>query len=113
MTSIYYMLEGSDFSALHRLKQDEQWHFYSGAPLTLHCIAPDGRASTLVLGPDAPFQTTVKAGTFFGATVAGEYALVGCTVAPGFDYADFELPSRETLLQKYPEHDALIRQLTR
>lgn len=113
LTSIHYLLEGSDFSALHRLKQDEQWHFYTGAPLTLHSIGREGTAAAQTLGPEGPFQATVRAGDLFGASVSGEYALVGCTVAPGFDYADFELPPRETLLLAYPQHRELILRLTR
>jgi predicted cupin superfamily sugar epimerase len=113
MTSIYYLLEGNDVSALHRLKQDEQWHFYCGDPLTLHIIHPDGTASQTTLRAEGPFQTTVKAGHLFGATVEGDYALIGCTVAPGFEYADFELPSRAGLLNDYPEHRNLILRLTR
>jgi predicted cupin superfamily sugar epimerase len=113
LTSIHYLLEGGDFSALHRLKQDEQWHFYTGAPLTLHIIGPEGMSAAQMLGPGGPFQATVSAGDLFGASVSGEYALVGCTVAPGFDYADFELPPRETLLRAYPQHGELILRLTR
>jgi len=113
MTSIYYLLESSDFSALHRLKQDEQWHFYAGDPLTLYVIHPGGTVSETTLSAEGPFQATVKAGHLFGATVDGDFALVGCTVAPGFDYADFELPSRASLLKDYPEHRNLILRLTR
>jgi len=113
MTSIYYLLEGGDFSALHRLKQDEQWNFYAGDPITVHIIHADGSASDFTLGPEGPFQAVVKASNLFGATIAGDYALVGCSVAPGFDYADFELPSRIELLETYPQHDALILTLTR
>jgi predicted cupin superfamily sugar epimerase len=113
MTSIYYLLEGNDFSALHRLKQEEQWHFYSGDPLTLHIIHPDGTASDSALCAEGPFQATIKAGHLFGATVDGAYALAGCTVVPGFEYADFELPSRAELLDAYPEHGELILRLTR
>ncbi len=113
MTSIYYLLESGDFSAFHRLRQDEQWHFYSGGALTLHRIAPDGAASTITLGPEGPFQTTIKAGHWFGATTEGPYALVGCTVAPGFDYADFDMPTRDRLIKAYPQHEMLIRNLTR
>ena len=113
MTSIYYLLEGSDFSALHRLKQDEQWHFYSGSPLTVHVIRPDGTAAHTTIRSAGPFQMTVRAGELFGATVKGDYALIGCTVVPGFDYSDFELPDRRSLLEAYPEHRRLIRRLTR
>jgi predicted cupin superfamily sugar epimerase len=113
MTSIYYLLDGSDFSAFHRLKQDEQWHFYAGAPLTVHVIHCDGTSSHTTLSSAGPFQMTVRAGDLFGTTVNGDYALVGCTVAPGFDYAEFELPARGSLLEIYPEHKNLILQLTR
>jgi predicted cupin superfamily sugar epimerase len=113
MTSIYYLLEGSDFSALHRLQQDEQWHFYAGQPLTVHVIHGDGTSTNTTLRTTGPFQMTVCAGELFGATVDGDYALVGCTVAPGFDYSDFELPTRASLLMAYPEHEHLILQLTR
>lgn len=113
MTSILYLLEGRDFSALHRLKQDEQWHFYSGDPITLHTIRPDGSLLETTLCSAGPFQTTVPAGHLFGATVEGDYALVGCTVAPGFEYKDLELPDRAGLLAAYPEYRDLIRQLTR
>lgn len=113
MTSIYYLLEGTDFSALHRLKSDEQWHFYAGDPLTLHSIHPDGTTAETTLSTEGPFQTTVGAGHFFGATVDGDFALVGCTVAPGFRYSEFELAPRSNLLKTYPEHRALIIKLTR
>ncbi|VGO21532.1 cupin domain-containing protein [Pontiella sulfatireligans] len=113
MTSIHYLLEAGDFSALHRLKQDEQWHFYSGEPLMLHMISPDGALSATKLGPQGPFQATVPAGHLFGASVETAYALVGCTVAPGFDFSDFEMPSRASLLADFPEHELLIRRLTR
>ena len=113
MTSIYYLLERGDFSALHRLKSDEQWHFYAGDPLTLHVIRPDGAASETTLCAEGAFQATVKAGHLFGATVSGDYALVGCSVAPGFEYTEFELPCRTELLATYPKLRALIKKLTR
>ena len=113
MTSIYYLLESGDFSALHRLRQDETWHFYAGDPLTLSIIHPDGTASETVLCAEGPFQFTVKAGHLFGAMVNGDYALAGCTVAPGFEYSDLELPGRDVLHEAYPAHGSLIRRLTR
>ncbi len=114
LTSIYYLLEQGDFSALHRLKQDEQWHFYAGSPITIHEIdAERGAGKTTTLSAEGPFQYTVKAGCFFGATVSEGFALVGCSVAPGFDFADFELPSRAELLRRFPQHEALILKLTR
>ena len=118
-TAIYYLLEQDDFSALHRIHQDEVWHFHDGAALTLHLIAPSGEASSLHLGrrPDLGQlpQAVVPAGYLFAAAVdePNAYSLCGCTVAPGFDFADFEMPPRAELLQLYPEHRALIERLTR
>src|SRR5262245_56491161 len=118
-TAIYFLLEGTDFSALHRLKQDEVWHFYDGSPLTVHVIDPAGEYAAIKLGrrPEAGecFQAVVEAGCWFGASVGGPgfYALVCCTVAPGFGFADFEMPSRDRLLALYPQHEGIITQLTR
>ena len=87
-TSIYFLLAGDDFSALHRLRQDEVWHFYDGSPITIHVISPAGDYSAIKLGRDphagAEPQAVVRAGDFFGATVddPGSYALAGCTVEP-------------------------------
>jgi predicted cupin superfamily sugar epimerase len=118
-TAIYFLLVGDDFSALHRIKQDEVWHFYDGSPLTVHVLDPEGGYSTLKLGRDlrkgeTP-QGVVKAGCYFGATVDDpqSFALAGCTVAPGFDFADFEMPVRDELCRLYPQHRALIERLTR
>lgn len=118
-TMIYYLLEGHDYSALHRIRQDEGWHFYDGAPLTLHLIDPGGVYSTIRLGrdPDAGEQpqALAPAGWLFAATVNDplSYSLVGCTVAPGFEFADFEMPPRIELTDRYPQHTALIERLTR
>ena len=117
-TQIYYLLGSDEYSAFHRVQQDETWHFYEGSPLTLYTLAPDGTYAQVCLGrtfPDEQFQFTVPAGTYFAAEVAdgGSYALVGCTVAPGFEFADFEAPSRADLVAQFPEHEATIRLLTR
>ena len=117
-TQIYYLLPGDDISAFHRVRQDETWHFYEGDPLTLHTLDAEGTYARQRLGrafPDAHFQLTVPAGVLFAATVEapGAFALVGCTVAPGFEFADFEAPPRADLLAQYPEHAAVIRRLTR
>lgn len=117
-TSIYFLLEQGDFSALHRIKSDELWYFHSGCAVLIHLITADGSYQTLLLGPDAAageqFQAMVPAGCWFGAELKEEgFALVGCTVAPGFDFADFELGKREALLLRYPEHAGLVRRLTR
>lgn len=118
-TSIYYLLGPGDFSALHRIRQDEIWHFYDGSPLVVEVIHPDGAAEQLNLGRDVTAgelpMGVVPAGSWFGARVATDdgYSLVGCTVAPGFDFEDFEMPPRDELLDKYPQHHELIERLTR
>jgi hypothetical protein len=118
-TTIYFLLEGCDFSALHRLRSDETWHFYCGATLELHSIEPNGSCRTIHLGsrPERgeTFQATIPAGAWFGATVAdpGSYALLGCTVAPGFDFADFELAARSDLCRRFPRLRNFITRLTR
>ena len=117
-TAIYFLLSGTDFSALHTIKQDEVWHFYDGANLTIHMIDPDGHYSSVTLGRDLGRSQVpmaiVKAGWLFGATVEpGAYALVGCTVAPSFDFEDFDMPSRATLLERYPQHRELVERLSR
>jgi uncharacterized protein len=116
-TMIYYLLESGDFSALHRIHQDEGWHFYDGSPLTLHLISPDGAYSTRRLGRGDGLepQALAPAGWYFAATVDGpaSYSLVGCTVAPGFDFADFEMPPRAELCRLYPQLSEVIERLTR
>lgn len=112
LTSIYYLLEAPDFSALHRLQSDEQWHFYSGSPITIHELGPEGNLIETELGNGA-FQHTVKAGTLFAATVDEGYALVGCSVAPGFDFAEFEMPNRKELLMEFPNQYEFIVRLSR
>jgi predicted cupin superfamily sugar epimerase len=113
LTAIHYLLEEGDFSAIHRLQQDEQWNFYCGSPISIHEINAAGLHHCTVLGPVGPFQHTVPAGKWFGAVVEHGYALVGCTVAPGFDFSGFEMPERKALLEMFPQHEALIRNLTR
>lgn len=118
-TAIYFLLAGEDFSALHRLASDEVWHFYTGGSLLVHSIDPAGKCKTARLGPNPEtgdqFQYVVPAGCWFGSSLVDpdSYALVGCTVAPGFDFADFELARRAELCACHPRHRALIEQLTR
>jgi uncharacterized protein len=111
--AIYFLLDGGDFSAFHRIAADELWHFYAGSTLIVHVIDPEGHASELSLGEE--FQGVVKAGCWFGARVKDPmgFALVGCTVAPGFAFADFELAKRADLVRAYPAHRELIEALTR
>lgn len=117
-TAIYFLLQRGEISALHRIAGDELWHFYAGSSLTVHVIDPAGAYRPLPLGSDAAagdaFQLLVPAGCWFGAEVSGEgdYSLVGCTVSPGFDFADFELGRCGELCTRYPAHASLIRRLT-
>ena len=93
-SAIYFLLNSESFSALHRLKSDEQWHFHSCSPLTVHVIHPNGSYAPVKLGPDLvkgeTFQAVVPHGYWFGATVdtPDSYAVVGCSITPGFDFAD-------------------------
>ena len=117
-TAIYFLLESGDFSSFHRIKCDEIWHYYAGSAVIIHILTPDGKNSSLQLGPDCgtgqQFQAVIPAGCWFGAEPAGEgFSLVGCTVSPGFDFADFELADRKLLLKYYPDHTELIQRLTR
>ena len=117
-TSIYYLLQKGDFSAFHRICSDEGWHFYGGSPLHLHIIY-NGRYRRVVIGAEVSdghyLQYTVPAGAWFASepSEGGEYSLVGCTVSPGFDFADFEMAGREVLTQEFPEQASLIERLTR
>lgn len=118
-TAIYFLLEKGTVSALHRIKSDELWHFYAGARLTIHVITPEGDYWSLLLGADLPggdsFQAVVPAGCWFGTELSGEgdFSLVGCTVAPGFDFADFALGTRAELQQQFPAHTEIIQRLTK
>lgn len=118
-TAIYFLLEGKNFSAFHRLRSDEMWHFYAGSSLEVHVIDAEGNCSTILLGADPEagqtLQAMVPAGCWFASHVADwqSWALVGCTVAPGFDFADFEMAKREELLREYPQHREVIQKLTR
>lgn len=118
-TGIYFLLTSETFSAFHRIKQDEMWHFYQGSPLLLHTLSPSGEYRCIEIGADVMNgqnpQYVVEAGTWFGATVKNpdDYSLVGCTVSPGFDFRDFELAARDKLTSLFPEHSKTIAALTR
>jgi uncharacterized protein len=117
-TSIYYLLDGTQFSAFHRLKSDEIWHFYIGSSITLYIINKMENLSEVKLGSNIEkgelFQIQVRAESWFAATVndISSYALIGCTVSPGFDYLDFELGDRKKLIERYPQHKSIIEKLT-
>ena len=116
-TAIYFLLEHPAFSAFHRLKADEIWHFYDGSALLIHIIDSRGGYRRIRLGGRSAtraFQAVIKAGDWFAAEVAdrGSFTLVGCTVAPGFTFPDFELADRSELCRRHPGHRALISRLT-
>jgi predicted cupin superfamily sugar epimerase len=118
-TAIYFLLEQGDFSAFHRIQSDECWHFYAGGRLDIYVIHVNGTSQTIRLGNDIrndeTFQFVVPAGSWFAAEPAKEtaFSFVGCTVAPGFDFKDFEIAKTEDLIPQYPQHAELIRRLTR
>ncbi len=118
-TSIYFLLTSENFSAFHRIKQDEIWHFYGGSSLSVHVIDADGTYTEHNVGMnfdngEQP-QLVVPAGCWFASSVPKKdsYAFVGCTVAPGFDFDDFELADRNTLQEEHPLHKDIIHRLTR
>jgi predicted cupin superfamily sugar epimerase len=117
-TAIYFLLPAGAFSALHRVRSDEVWHHYDGDPVELHTIDDSGAHHAAILGDDvaggALPQRVVPAGVWQAAVPVGvRFALCGCTVAPGFDFADFEMPPRPELLRLFPQHAALVTRLTR
>jgi len=118
-TAIYFLLTSNIFSAFHCINQDEVWHFYKGSPIKLHIISSKGIYSNVIIGSDLlngqlP-QYVVAAKDWFAAEVINHesYALVGCTVAPGFDFNDFKLASRTELISKFPQHEQIITKFTR
>ncbi|MBX2841079.1 MAG: cupin domain-containing protein [Flammeovirgaceae bacterium] len=117
-TAIYFLLKGDEFSAFHRIASDEIWHFYAGTSVSIHMILPDGKLQIVSVGPNIEdgenFQGVIPAGAWFGAKVnePNSYTLVGCTVAPGFDFADFELAKESELLELFPQHTALIKEMS-
>jgi len=118
-TAIYFLLQQGNFSAFHRIKSDECWHFYAGETLLVYVIDSNGELIVTKLGSNIAagetFQYVVPAGCWFASAPAdgSSYCFVGCTVSPGFDFADFELAEREALIAGYPKHEAIITQLTR
>ncbi|GGF28055.1 cupin domain-containing protein [Echinicola rosea] len=118
-TGIYFLLTSDTFSAFHRIRQDEAWHFYLGSPLRLHSLSEKAGHEEFVIGADLldgqiP-QLVVPADHWFAAEVMAEdgFALVGCTVSPGFDFRDFELADQNKLTATFPDHAALVAKFTR
>jgi predicted cupin superfamily sugar epimerase len=118
-TGIYFLLTKENFSAFHRIKSDEMWHFYDGDGLVIHEVTEKGTYIEHKLGlnieeGEQP-QLVIQANSWFASEVkpSGEWCLVGCTVSPGFDFQDFELAERKSLVKEFPDHDELITRLTR
>jgi len=122
-TAIYYLLCDGAYSAWHRIDADEVWHFYAGGPLDIHVIDEAGVLATHTLGDalrqdGVAYQAVVPAGCWFAAECVGSanedagFALVGCTVAPGFEFSSFELADTAGLVARYPVHAALLRRLS-
>lgn len=118
-TAIYFLLEQGNFSAFHKIKSDECWHFYAGQPLLVHAIDHSGKLTTTLLGNNITegevFQYVVPAGCWFASEPHPDslFSFVGCTVAPGFSFEDFELAEAEKLCEIYPQHKNLIKRLCR
>lgn len=118
-TSIYYLLQQGDFSAFHRIKSDEGWHFYAGGPLLIHCLGGESGYQCLRLGSKLDegnsFQLVVPAGVWFASEPAPgtAFTLTGCTVSPGFDFRDFEMAGKESLGRRFPDHKEVIGRLCR
>ncbi|WP_353778939.1 cupin domain-containing protein [Winogradskyella sp. 3972H.M.0a.05] len=117
-TCIYFLLTSDTFSAFHKINQDEIWHFYDGAPITLHIISEEGVHSKHIIGKDLENgevpQLVVPGNHWFAANIElpDSYALVGCTVSPGFSFEDFQLPKRAELIAKFPQHSDVITKLS-
>lgn len=116
-TSIYYLLEGEDFSGFHRLASDELWYFHKGAPLHIHVIDEQGTHTTIELSdsPTGSLQAVITPNTWFAAEIPSRngFSLVSCAVAPGFDFAEFEMAQKEKLTGQYPQHQTLLERLCR
>ncbi|MCU0343414.1 MAG: cupin domain-containing protein [Ignavibacterium sp.] len=117
-TSIYFLLEGLQISKFHRLNSDELWHFYDGSSVKIYVIDEKGKLTEIILGKKTDsgevFQTVIKKNNWFASEVMNKrsFALIGCTVSPGFDFSDFELAKRDNLFEKYPKHKELIFRFT-
>ena len=118
-TAIYFLITANNCSKFHKIKSDETWHFYEGNPLNIYVLnSDDQRLDHFLLGRDIEngqqFQLTIPKNHWFGASLAVErgYALVGCTVAPGFDFTDFEMAGQQALITAFPRHQTIIEMLT-
>lgn len=118
-TCIYFLLTSKEFSAFHRLRNDEIWHFYEGSSTRLHFISKEGKHDIHIIGNDIKNgerpQVVVPGGTWFSAEVISQesHSLVGCTMSPGFSFKDFEIKGKGDLITLFPNNKDIIRRLTR
>jgi uncharacterized protein len=118
-TAIYYLLTPDTFSAMHRLRGDEMFHFYLGDAVEMLQLKADGTGAVILLGQDISagmlLQHTVPGGLWQGSRLraGGKYALLGTTMAPGFEYEDYETGRRQELSAQYPQYSTMIAALTR
>jgi predicted cupin superfamily sugar epimerase len=117
LTSIFFLLTNGSFSAFHRIGSDELWYYHEGAACAIHILQQDGGYRRIDLGMDVTENeslfATVKAGDWFASESKGDYSLVSCAVAPGFEFSDFEMADRNKLLLAFPSEAELILRLTR
>lgn len=117
-TAIYYLLTPDTKSILHKLPSDEIYHFYLGDPVQMLQLYPNGNSHVIFLGSEIMSgqrpQVTVPAGVWQGSSLVecGNFALMGTTVAPGFDFDDFEVGNKDELIKSFSQHKGLIEDLT-
>ncbi|HEY4327157.1 MAG TPA: cupin domain-containing protein [Mucilaginibacter sp.] len=116
-TSIYYLLEGVDYSGFHRLLSDEIWYFHKGVPLLIHSIDDNGRYSAIELSDSTSgnLSVVIPGGAWFAAEIPSKsgFTLASCAVAPGFDFSEFEMAKKEELTEIYPQHTGILNRLCR
>jgi len=115
-TSIYFLLEGKQFSAFHLLESDELWHFYDGCDVIIYIISNKGKLSKRKIGrgENCNFQITIEKNSWFAAELADNksFALVGCTVSPGFEFEDIVIGKRAELIKQFPKYERVIKKFT-
>jgi predicted cupin superfamily sugar epimerase len=116
-TSIYYLLEGTDYSGFHRLASDEIWYFHKGKPLHIHVINEQGTHAAFELSDTASgcLSVAIAAGLWFAAEIPSGcgFALASCVVAPGFEFSEFEMAKKEELIALYPQYQSLLAKFCR
>jgi uncharacterized protein len=118
-TSIYFLLDGDNISAFHKLKSDEIWHHYDGDAVRIFILSETGELNEKILGKDIlnnqSLQVTITRNNWFAAELLNKksFALFGCTVAPGFAFEDFQLAGKEEMLNRFPEHKTIINKMAR